>query len=257
MRCRSSGSTWQRKRRAQRRCGSDNESNLDSDNDRDARRADAGRYVLLHLGPPPSSFPDSLSTYTLAAPVEATLDIRKSRFIGLVLPVEDREAAMRRLQALRDEHPGAAHVCWALLAAGQSGMSDDGEPSGTAGRPIMEVLRHHELDNVFAAVIRYYGGVKLGAGGLVRAYTDAVAMALKEARRIERVALADLAVEVDYADEARVRRWMDQQRYTLTDSRHGELVNLIIRLPLSELGSARAGLQELTNGRCRIEDAKA
>lgn len=132
-------------------------------------------------------------------------------------------------------------------------MSDDGEPSGTAGRPIMEVLRHHELDGVLAAVVRYYGGVKLGAGGLVRAYTDAVALALKDAQRVERVARSDLAIEVDYADEARVRRWMDQRHYELTHSAHGASVTLVIRLPLNELAAARENLRELSNGRCKFD----
>ena len=123
-----------------------------------------------------------MPTYTLAAPVTAEIDIRKSRFIALAIPVADRDAAMRELDALRATHPSATHVCWALLAGGQSGMSDDGEPSGTAGRPILEVLRHHEVDGVLAAVVRYYGGIKLGAGGLVRAYTDAIATAMQLGR---------------------------------------------------------------------------
>lgn len=188
--------------------------------------------------------------------MEAQLEIRKSRFIGLVMPVEDRDAAMRQLQALREQHRGAAHVCWALLAGGQSGMSDDGEPSGTAGRPILEVLRHHDLDGVLAAVVRYYGGIKLGAGGLVRAYTDAIALALKDAERIERVARSDLAVEVDYAEEAKVRRWIEQRQYVLVDSAHGTAVTLTIRLPSNETGAARDALRELTHRRCAfISDA--
>lgn len=193
-----------------------------------------------------------LSTYSLSSPVEAQIEIRKSRFIGFVIPVEDRDAAMRQLQLLRDQHRGAAHVCWALMAGGQSGMSDDGEPSGTAGRPILEVLRHHDLDGVLAAVVRYYGGIKLGAGGLVRAYTDAIALALKNAERVERVARADLAIEVDYADEARVRRWLEQHQYTLVQSAHDAVVTLLIRLPSNELRSAQDSLQELSQGRARF-----
>lgn len=131
-------------------------------------------------------------------------------------------------------------------------MSDDGEPSGTAGRPILEVLRHHELDGVLAAVVRYYGGIKLGTGGLVRAYTDAIALALKDAECIEHVARADLTVEVDYADEARVRRWLEQRRYALAQSTHGAAVTLVIRLPSNELSAARDALQELTQGRARL-----
>lgn len=207
-----------------------------------SRCAGSARRLSIHLV--------QLSTYTLARPVEAQLEIRKSRFIGLVMPVEDRDASMQQLQALREQHRGAAHVCWALLAGGQSGMSDDGEPSGTAGRPILEVLRHHELDGVLAAVVRYYGGIKLGAGGLVRAYTDAVALALKDAERIERVARTDLAVEVDYAEEAKVRRWLEQRQYALVCSTHGAAVTLTIRLPANELAAARAALRELTHGRC-------
>ena len=179
----------------------------------------------------------------------AELEIRKSRFIAYAIPVADRNAAMDELRRLRDAHPAATHVCWALLAGGQSGMSDDGEPSGTAGRPILEVLRHHDLDGVLAAVVRYYGGVKLGAGGLVRAYTDAIASALQDAPRVERIALATLAVEIGYADEARVRRWIEQQNYALENSAYGMDVGLAIRMPVTALNEARVALRDLTQGR--------
>lgn len=153
---------------------------------------------------------------------------------------------------LRARHPTATHVCWALLAGGQSGMSDDGEPSGTAGRPILEVLRHHDLDGVLAAVVRYYGGVKLGAGGLVRAYTDAIAGALKDAERIERIAYATLTVLVDYPDEPRVRRWIDQSAdagCTLAETRYGTLATLVIRLPAAFREQAQTALRDATHGR--------
>ncbi|MEY2893092.1 MAG: hypothetical protein RJA98_3000 [Pseudomonadota bacterium] len=112
---------------------------------------------------------------SLAAPVHSELVIKKSRFIGCVQPVADRAQAVQIVDALWAEHPGATHVCWALMAGGQSAAVDDGEPSGTAGRPMLEVLRHQDLEGVLATVVRYYGGVQLGAGGLVRAYTDSVA----------------------------------------------------------------------------------
>jgi uncharacterized YigZ family protein len=193
--------------------------------------------------------PPALPTYTLANSVGAELEIRKSRFIALAIPVADREAAMAELRRLRDEHPTATHVCWALLAGGQSGMSDDGEPSGTAGRPILEVLRHHDLDGVLAAVVRYYGGVKLGAGGLVRAYTDAIAHALKDAPRVERIAQARLMVEVGYPDETRVRHWIEQGQHTLVDSRYTMTVRLTVQLPATEVEAARDTLRDLTQGR--------
>ena len=154
-----------------------------------------------------------------------------------------------RERRARDEHPAATHVCWALLAGGQSGMSDDGEPSGTAGRPILEVLRHHDLDGVLAAVVRYYGGVKLGAGGLVRAYTDAIASALLDAPRVERIAQVSLTVEVSYADEAKVRRWIDAEGYALMDSAYAMLVKMTIRLPVNAVDNAQRALVDMTQGK--------
>jgi uncharacterized YigZ family protein len=190
-----------------------------------------------------------LPTFTLPSALQAELEIRKSRFIAYAIPVADRDAAMDELRRLREAHPAATHVCWALLAGGQSGMSDDGEPSGTAGRPILEVLRHHDLDGVLAAVVRYYGGVKLGAGGLVRAYTDAIATALQDAPRVERIALASLEVEIGYPDEARVRRWIEQENHVLEASAYGMSVHLTIRMPVTAIDGAREALRDMTQGR--------
>jgi len=122
-------------------------------------------------------------SYRLGAPVHTDHLIKKSRFIGCVQTVRDRAEAVAVVDALRLAHPGAAHVCWALMAGGQSAANDDGEPSGTAGRPMLEVLRHQDLEGVLATVVRYFGGVKLGAGGLVRAYTDAIAQACAVAEK--------------------------------------------------------------------------
>src|SRR4030095_14811795 len=114
--------------------------------------------------------------------------------------------ALEVVARLRAEHPGAAHVCWALLAGGQSAANDGGEPGGTAGRPMLEVLRHQDLEGVLATVVRYFGGVKLGAGGLVRAYTDAVAQALLGATKLPLQRLRTLSCSVPYAMEGMLRR---------------------------------------------------
>ncbi|GAA4145305.1 IMPACT family protein [Leifsonia shinshuensis] len=193
-------------------------------------------------------------THTLASPATAELEVRRSRFLALVTPVEDREAALAEVARLRAEHPAAAHVCWALLAGGHSGMSDDGEPSGTAGRPILEVLRHHDLDGVLGAVVRYFGGVKLGAGGLVRAYTDAVALAVAGAEKVERIPETVLRVEADYADAERVRRWAEAEGYAEPEAEYGEAVLLLLRVPAMARDATAIALADLSNGRVRIAD---
>ena len=106
---------------------------------------------------------------TLAAPVHSEIIIKKSRFMGCVQPMPDRASAQAHVDALWKQHPGAAHICWALLAGGQSAAVDDGEPGGTAGRPMLDVLRHQDLEGVLATVVRYFGGVKLGAAPQARA----------------------------------------------------------------------------------------
>lgn len=162
--------------------------------------------------------------FTLAAPAHSDLVIRKSRFIGCVQVVPDRAAALVIVSGLRAAHPGAAHVCWALLAAGQSAANDDGEPGGTAGRPMLEVLRRQDLDGVLATVVRYFGGVKLGAGGLVRAYTDAVALALLGVGKIPLRRSLALCCTVPYALEGMVRREVQAAGAQLGDVTHGDAV---------------------------------
>ena len=168
--------------------------------------------------------------YTLLAPCHSELIIKKSRFLGCVQAVHSRAEALQLVQSLRDEHPKAAHVCWALMAGGQSAAADDGEPSGTAGRPMLEVLRHQDLLGVLATVVRYFGGVKLGAGGLVRAYTDAVAQALLTADKAPSIALTELRFICDYAQEGLVRRALGDA-VQLLDVQHGERVQWQVRLP--------------------------
>ncbi|PIM53280.1 IMPACT family protein [Roseateles chitinivorans] len=186
---------------------------------------------------------------SLAAPVHAELIIKKSRFIGCVEAVPDRAAALARVARLRAEHPGAAHVCWALMAGGQSAANDDGEPGGTAGRPMLEVLRHQDLDGVLATVVRYFGGVKLGAGGLVRAYTDAIAQALLKAEKVPVVRLRTLRCTLPYAQEGLLRREAEKAGAELVEVAHGALVEVTLRLPDAVAAAFVAGLNEAGQGR--------
>jgi uncharacterized YigZ family protein len=186
---------------------------------------------------------------TITAAAHSELIIKKSRFICCVQPVTDRAAAQAVVAALWEQHPGAAHVCWALLAGGQSAAVDDGEPSGTAGRPMLDVLRHQDLEGVLATVVRYFGGVKLGAGGLVRAYTDSVAQALLKTEKAAIVRLRTLRCKVPYAMEGMLRREIDAAHATLDQVEHGDDVTLAFSLPDAAAASLLASLNEAGHGR--------
>ncbi|MDO4905474.1 MAG: YigZ family protein [Lautropia sp.] len=194
---------------------------------------------------------------TLAGPVESDLVIKKSRFIGRVMPVDGRAAAYDEVARLKTLHPGAAHVCWALLAGGQSAAVDDGEPSGTAGRPMLDVLRHQHLEGVLATVVRYFGGVKLGAGGLVRAYTDAVATALQKAERVAIVRQVVLGCRVGYELEGLVRRESSALGGCLLQVEHGAQVTFWLQVPEPEVQSLRTALDDASHGRVVWLDGEA
>jgi len=193
----------------------------------------------------------------IAAPVHFELIIKKSRFIACVQPMPDRAGAQQVVAGLRAEHPGAAHVCWALLAGGQSAAVDDGEPSGTAGRPMLDVLRHQDLDGVLATVVRYFGGVKLGAGGLVRAYTDSVAQALLQAEKVPIIKLTRLRCSAPYAFEGMVRRELDAAGARLDEVAHGDDVQFEFSLPVQDAAPLRTRLDNAGHGRIawpKLED---
>ncbi len=186
---------------------------------------------------------------TLAAPAHSELIIKKSRFIGCVQPMPDRASAQAVVDALWKQHPGAAHVCWALLAGGQSAAVDDGEPSGTAGRPMLDVMRHQDLEGVLATVVRYFGGVKLGAGGLVRAYTDCVAQALLTAPKVVLQPMATLECSVPYSLEGLLRREIEAAGAELLRVDHGSLVTLQWRLPKSQAAACQQRINDNGQGR--------
>lgn len=126
---------------------------------------------------------------TIAEPSRGRLTVKLSRFIAFAFPVATPEEAREKIAAVADEYHDARHCCWAYIlgAAGElSASSDNGEPSGTAGRPILGQIRSEGLTNVAVAVVRYFGGIKLGPSGLIAAYRESTALALADARRVER-----------------------------------------------------------------------
>lgn len=183
---------------------------------------------------------------TIAAEVERELVVRKSRFIARIAPVRSVEEADAVIAGIRKRHWDARHNCTAMvtgLHGDQARSSDDGEPSGTAGIPMLEVLRRRGLTDLVAVVTRYFGGVKLGAGGLVRAYSTAVSEALDEARLVHRRALTQMRVDLPHADAGRyeniLRDWVRDAGATLGDTAYGVHATLEVWVPASRIAHLR------------------
>ncbi len=179
---------------------------------------------------------------TIAAAVEHELVIKKSRFLAHVAPVASVEEADAVIAGIRRRFWDARHNCSAMvtgLLGDQARSSDDGEPSGTAGIPMLEVLRRRELTDVVAVVTRYFGGVKLGAGGLVRAYSSAVSEALDLAVLLRRAALTQVTLDVPHADAGRfdnlLRDWAAHHGATLGEPRYGAVATLELWAPAESL----------------------
>lgn len=210
---------------------------------------DPARLPQAGENPQAARYAWQVMPYTLQAPVHSELVIKKSRFIGCVESVPNRVAALARVAQLRAGHPTATHVCWALMAGGQSAANDDGEPGGTAGRPMLEVLRHQDLEGVLATVVRYYGGTPLGAGGLVRAYTDAVAQALLQAEKVPVIRTTTLRCVIPYALEGWLRRELEAHGAQLLEAVHGEGVDIRLQLPQSQAADLTARLNDAGQGK--------
>lgn len=154
---------------------------------------------------------------------EVEIEIERSRFITWLAHAPDTTAFDDLLAAARNAHPNASHHCSAFVAGppGEQvsiGFSDDGEPGGTAGRPMYQALTGDGIGQVAAVVTRYFGGIKLGTGGLARAYTQAVMAALAEVPRREVTERRELRIQIDFAGEADARDWCAQQDVTITDA---------------------------------------
>ncbi|MFO7582102.1 YigZ family protein [Guyparkeria sp.] len=174
--------------------------------------------------------------HTPATNIERELEVKKSRFIARAGGVASRAEAMAFVEQARADHPDARHHCWAYLignpeTAASAAMSDAGEPSGTAGKPILNVIRHKGIGDVIVVVIRYFGGVKLGAGGLVRAYSGATQLALADLPLTEHQPRRSYRLQFDFANEQPLRHWADNHQATLLSVDYGQRVTARINVP--------------------------
>jgi len=191
---------------------------------------------------------------TLAAPADFREEIRKSRFHASAAPVADADEATAFIGSVH--HSDASHHCWAWRIGQRYRFFDDGEPGGTAGKPILAAIDGHDLDRVAVVVVRWFGGIKLGAGGLMRAYGGCAAECLRRASKRAIVATCRLRIDCDFAAAAALQNQLGS--YTavkLAENFHANGAILTIELPLAQRMRFIEHVRDLTRGEARIDAA--
>jgi uncharacterized YigZ family protein len=190
---------------------------------------------------------------TIAEPIRYEIDkIRGSRFIADLAPASSAAEAMAFVERIRNEFPDATHHCFAWrLPGGEARSSDDGEPAGTAGKPILNQLQGQELEGVVAVVTRYYGGTKLGAGGLVRAYGGAARAAIDAARIVERRVMALVEIRHRYELSGPVKGVLAAFHTEEVSADYGTDVAMRVRVPVEDAERLIEELRDATAGQAR------
>ena len=188
-----------------------------------------------------------MSYQTLKRAVTTRLEIKKSEFIAYAYPVTSREQAMFHVEQLREQYADARHFCWAYIVGDpdnttSAGFDDDGEPSGTAGRPILNVLQHKSIGNVIVIVVRYFGGIKLGAGGLTRAYAGSAQAAVDEMILNPYVPMTQIQILAEFATEAQCRYMIESLGGHIDDVSYSKQVTLTATLAEADVENLKARL---------------
>lgn len=187
---------------------------------------------------------------------EGEITEKKSRFLATVRAVETEEEALLAIDQLKKKYWDATHNCYAYVI-GKKGewkrCSDDGEPSGTAGKPMLDILTAQEIKNVLVVVTRYFGGTLLGTGGLVRAYQSAVLEGLSNSSIIEKSYGAVFSLKTDYNGLGKIQYIIGQRGYPVLESEYTEQVMLKVLVPFESMEEFRLALIEATNGKIKLE----
>ena len=180
------------------------------------------------------------------------IEIKKSRFLGHAGRFDDPDGLKHALTAHRKRHPGCNHVAYAFLTGltgGVFGMSDDREPRGTAGRPILEVVKGSGITNVLVMVVRYFGGTKLGTGGLSRAYSEAAKLSISELPVEEHVERLEFEIAIPYGQYQPVTQLVDALSGSITEEEFLESVNLMGLIPVKARDELIRGIRDLSGGK--------
>ena len=188
--------------------------------------------------------------------VSCELEIRKSKFITTIGRSADIDAARKFVKDISSKYGDASHNCYAFIAGGPGspdiGMGDDGEVSGTAGKPMLNVLQHKDIGEIVAVVTRYYGGVNLGPGGLVRAYTSSIQLALDKLKVQEFVEIKNAAIEVDFQNENAVRQSLLKAGIEPGDAEYSDSVKFRLEIPVDLYDKLIEDIGNQTRGKFKI-----
>ena len=201
-------------------------------------------------------------TYPVPAKqVETLYEIKKSKFIACAGFANSRESAMALLDSVKQQYPDARHHCWAYVfgnpnSPSSAAMADDGEPSGTAGKPILNVLQHKDIGDIMIIVTRYFGGIKLGAGGLVRAYSAAAQQAIDALEVRQEIKLEPLSVDIDFKHEQFVRYLVEQAQGKIANCNYASSVVINVELPLDALQDFKKQMAPLLF-QCQLKTSKS
>ena len=195
----------------------------------------------------------------LSKGAKAELVEKKSRFIATIRPVSSEEEAVAFIEEMKKKYYDARHNCSAFVIGSKGELtrsSDDGEPSGTAGRPMLEVLTGSGIRNIAAVVTRYFGGVLLGTGGLVRAYSGAVKMALEQCETITRRYGVQMLIKTDYNGVGKIQYLLGSKDVVIQDSVYAADVQMTVLVPIEEYDRLCKELVEAANGRVGLEEVE-
>ena len=184
---------------------------------------------------------------------------KKSRFIATVIPAAEEEEALAFIEAMNKKYWNATHNCFAYVIGERNEIqrcSDDGEPSGTAGKPMLDVLLGEELHNTAVVVTRYFGGTLLGTGGLVRAYSSAVKAGLASSVIITKKQGIKLEITTEYTGLGKIQYILAEKGMTVLDTLYTDKLEMTVLVPARELEGLKAAIMEGTNGRVRMEEGE-
>ncbi|TGD19645.1 YigZ family protein [Levilactobacillus suantsaiihabitans] len=193
---------------------------------------------------------------TIRASGNHELEIKKSRFIGDLGRVTSEDEAKAFIAAVTAREPKATHHCWAYLIGEHDEIqreSDNGEPSGTAGVPILTVLQRNHLHNVIAVVTRYFGGIKLGAGGLIRAYSNSTSTAIEAVGVVKLVRQQAMTLTVDYPNFDRLNHYLTENNVAILDTSYTDQVAVTIAVDLADVTATQTAITNLLSDRLTLK----